>query len=309
MLFGALACSADPVRARLWQTYERELVRLEATGDHEARRQLALRGAADPQAGAEERCRFHLEAARALQQLERPTEALDELAAAGREPASEACTERADLALARSAGTPVAARAFLVNHPRSTAYAAVLADVLRGLDDAAAAAQISDLAGHTDDPAARCVLHLELAKRLSIEQPEHALALADEVATASCARSPDAALTAVHLLADLQRWPDVQARFDAAADDTLAWAACRALERAPDGDARSAACLASFATRFPSSRKCDDAWFFLAERAEHVGDAPAALDLYRRIVDERPDSGRAAQAGRRLQELRAPTRP
>lgn len=305
----AVACSTDPRREHVWGTYERELVRLEVSGQPEQRLALARRGLDDPQASAGDRCRLHLEVARALIALEHPAEARAAVAAAASGEPDPACAERADLMALRLERTPVAARTFLVNHPRSAVYAAVLGDLLHGLEPAAAAAQLADLAERTDDEAARCVVTLELARRLAGPQPERALALFDQVAEARCARSPDAAVEAVSLLATLERYPALRARFEATDDEAVAWRACRALERAPSPADPPGACLGTFALRFPSSRKVDDAWFLMAEKAASAGDATTATTLYRRIVDERPDSGRAARARLRLEELRSPTRP
>jgi len=303
------SCSADPRREHVWSTYERELVRLEGAGQLEQRLELARRGLLDPQASSEDRCRLRLEAGRTLQALSRPAEALAEVRAAAAEQASRACAERVDLLLLRLDGTPVTSRTFLVNHPRSPVYAAVLDDLLHGLGPAEAVAQLNDLLARTDDAAARCVLRLQLARRLQTTEPARALGLFDEVATAGCARSADAAVEAVGLLADQGRSADVRARFESTDDEAVAWRACRALERGADGADLSGDCLTTFATRFPSSRKVDDAWFLAAEKAAASGDSASATTLYRRIVDERPDAGRAAQARRRLEELRSPARP
>lgn len=299
-----LACSADPQRTRVWIDYERELVRLEAAAQHDERLALARRGLADPQLTTDERCRLRVEAARSLTRLQRAPEAQVELDAARSEASGPACAERAALAGLTLWPSPVDARAFLVAHPHASAWAAVLGDLVQGLDDAAALAQLDDLVQRTDDPAARCVLRLEIARRLQVREPERALAIFDDVASAGCARSPNAAIEAVALLALSQRWSDVQARGDHATDEAVAWTACRALAGAPDATTRGAACLEGFAARFPASRKVDDAWYLLAERAEAAGDLPTARALYRRIVDERPDAGRAARARQRLEELR-----
>lgn len=304
-----LACSADPQRTRVWVDYERELVRLETSAQHAPRLALARRGLADPGLTADERCRLRVAAARSLAGLQQPAEARVELDAARTEAGGAACTERAALAALRLWPSPVDARAFLVAHPHATAWTAVLGDLLGALDDGSALGQLDDLVERSDDPAALCVLRLESARRRQAREPERALAILDDVAAAGCARSPNAAVEAVALLALLERWDDVQARYDRATDEAVAWTACRALSRAPQAATREAACLEGFPARFPSSRKVDDAWYLLAERAEAIGDLAAARTLYRRIVDERPDAGRAARARQRLEELRSPARP
>jgi hypothetical protein len=299
-----LACSADPQRARVWVDYERELVRLEASARHDERLALSARGLADPQLTADVRCRLRVEAARSLASLQRAGEARAELEAARAEATGPVCSERAALVSLALWPSPVEARAFLVAHPGSPSWVTVLGDLLSGLDAAGALGQLDDLVERTDDPAARCALRLELARRRQAHEPERALAILDDVAAAGCARSPGAAIEAVALLALLQRWSDVRARFDQATDEAVAWTACRALANAPDAYSRETDCLQSFAARFPASRKVDDAWYLLAERAEATGDLPTARTLYRRIVDERPDAGRAARARQRLEELR-----
>lgn len=90
------ACSADPARRHAWTTYERELIRLEAAGEHEQRIALADRGLADPVLCADDRATLQIEASLSMDALGRRDEALTRLDDAARVGATLLARESGD---------------------------------------------------------------------------------------------------------------------------------------------------------------------------------------------------------------------
>lgn len=320
LLLGLEACSADPVRRHVWTTYERELVRLEAAGDYEGRVALVDRGLKDEHLAGDDRATLQVEAALSLAAMGRDDAATARLDDAEAKARSTLSRERVELTRLRLGWDQDRARRFLIQRPRAAAWGAVFEDWLRGIVAGQRREDLHQLLRDTSThpPASRCLILYRYALSSLGEAPDMALECFDEVVSLDCARSVDAEHEAMAELARQLRWDELARRGEETQAPTVAWLACRLLEHARghdvhgelgDHDERCEACLASFVERFPHSGKVDDAWWFQAEYRRAAGDMDAASALLQRIVDERPDSGRAARARRDLDELRGRARP
>jgi hypothetical protein len=225
--------------------------------------------------------------------------------------------ERVALERLDQAPSPAADLRFLKRFPCSPFFPVVLERMLAPLAPEEALPVLLHLARHTPDAGNRCAAYLKAGQVAAPQAPEVALHVYTAVAGQPCARAAQARLERVALLTHLGRWEEVARHARTSDDQAEVWSACRALGQAPPPDAtgsagtasRREACLSDFAARFPESDHLDDAWYHLAELALARGEREAAAGLLRRIVDERPQSGRAAAAARRLQEVLAPGGP
>lgn len=304
------ACSAaptNPVGRHRWQGYERALIRLEAEGDHAGRRTLIAEGLADPMLGPDARARLLIERAR-VHGEDRHAALLDLDAACD---LARLDDTRQRAALTRLAIDPseAARRSFLARFPASPHAHTVLVDLVRAAPPERRLALLLDLSRACLDRSLRCHVLLRAGALARDERPALALEIFDTVGAADCSRAADARLSAGRLLAAQGRWGDLRARQSDEQQESVAWALCRLLDGAPEPEQEGLVCLARFAERFPGSRHVDDAWFWLAERYHATGHTARAVALFEKIIHERPDSGRAAYAQRRLQALRPDAGP